>query len=95
MSFRRPRLSRVYLGADRTSYGGGWSVSSIYRATEEIYFRAMDTATYAAAAALPQWVVQSLPQPFRRETEFVPLDLWWLKRLWLWKFRSTEPCNDI
>ena len=57
---------------------------------------AMDTATYAAAAALPpRSVIRSLERPFVPEADFLPFDLSEVARSWYWRFRATGPCNDI
>jgi len=55
----------------------------------------MDTATYAAAAALPGSVIKWLERPFVPEADFVALNLLEVARLWYWRFYATGPCNDI
>jgi hypothetical protein len=55
----------------------------------------MDTATYAAAAALPQSVVQRLKCPSGPEADFLPFNLSEVARSWYWRFQATGPCNDI
>jgi hypothetical protein len=56
---------------------------------------AMDTATYAAAAALTWSVVQSTEHPIGSEADFVPLDLSYITRSWMRLFQATGPCNDL
>jgi len=55
----------------------------------------MDTATYAAAAALPQSVIQRLKCPSDPEADFLPFNLSEVARSWYWRFLATGPCNDI
>jgi hypothetical protein len=55
----------------------------------------MDTATYAAAAALPWSVVQSTEHPIGSEADLLPLDLSYITRSWTRLFRATGPCNDL
>jgi hypothetical protein len=55
----------------------------------------MDTATYAATAALLRSVIQNKEQRFGREVDFMPLNLSEIARSWVWNFRATGPCNDI
>ena len=55
----------------------------------------MDTATYAAAAALPRSVIQRLERPSDSEADFLPFNLLEVARWWYWRFQATCPCNDI
>jgi len=55
----------------------------------------MDTATYAAAAALPQSVILRLKCPSDPETDLLPINLSEVARSWYWRFQATGPCNDI
>jgi len=56
----------------------------------------MDTATYAAAAALPRSVIQRLKRrPSGPEADFLPFNLSEVARSWYWRFQATGPCNDI
>ena len=55
----------------------------------------MDTATYAAAAALPRSVTEWLERPFVPEADFLGFSLAELARSWYWRFQATGPCNDI
>ena len=55
----------------------------------------MDTASYAAVAALLRSVVQSIEDAVGSEPEFVPFNLSYITNWWLPLFQSTGPCNDI
>jgi len=55
----------------------------------------MDTATYAAAVALPRSVVQILEYPPSAEVDFVPFNVLEIARSWARRFYATGPCNDI
>ena len=55
----------------------------------------MDTATYAAAAALPWSIVQSAEHPIGSEADFGPLNLSYITLSWIRLFQATGPCNDL
>jgi len=55
----------------------------------------MDTATYAAAAALPRSSIQWLEYPVVPEADFMAFNLSEVARLWYRRFQATGPCNDI
>jgi hypothetical protein len=72
-----------------------YTFSSIYRQWLTCCSYPMDTATYAAAAALPWNVIQHLKRPCDPEADFLPFDLSEVARSWHWRFQVTGPCNDI
>ena len=72
-----------------------WNFSSIYNRWLACSRCPMDTATYAAAAALPRSVIQSKEHPFGPEVDFLPFNLSEIARTWVWRFHTTGPCNDI
>jgi len=55
----------------------------------------MDTATYAAAAALPRSAIRCLKHPSATEVDFLPFNLSEIARSLYWRFQATGPCNDI
>jgi hypothetical protein len=55
----------------------------------------MDTATYAAIAALPRNLIQRLDHRLDPEAEFVPLNLSYIRRMFFRLFQATGPCNDL
>jgi hypothetical protein len=67
--------------------------SGMHKHLHHIY--SMDTATYAAAAALLWGVIQWLERPFVPEVDFLPFNLSEIARLSYRQFYTTGPCNDI
>jgi hypothetical protein len=55
----------------------------------------MDTATYAAIAALPWNVIQRMAHIVVSEVEFVPLNLSYISKSRIHLYRATGPCNDL
>jgi hypothetical protein len=55
----------------------------------------MDTATYAAVAALLWSVIQSTKHPIGCEADFVPFNLSYITTSWIRLFQTTGPCNDL
>lgn len=72
-----------------------YTFSSIYKQWVTWFRGRMDTATYAAAAALPQSVIQHVKHPFLPESDFLPFSLSEVARSLYWRFQATGPCNDI
>ena len=86
--------SFLHSGPQRGGNRRHWAFSSIYNEGEYSDNLAMDTATYAAVAALPWNVVQGI-HPVGPEAEFVPFNLSYLSSLWIRLFQATGPCNDL
>ena len=55
----------------------------------------MDTATYAAAAALPGSVIEWLERPFVPEADFVAFNFVEGGKIVVLTISATGPCNDI